>query len=435
LNFKLKLKLEVPSLAGVTAMAAFAAISSAALLYLAGRARGGAPPVSLPADEADNPRAVFSQAVSAAPSTFPLSARWLAAAHTPGAPLKYSLRGGTFASGLRPLAARLWLEVDPCPARLRRELLLKRALLARGGPFFSTVVAAEEGTVGAQGAVLRMVLEALRGSPAHALLAAGGGAWDGAGDALAGVAAVRVAPTGDTHALRDWAHAPLALACLLVQEDFILLRRAAAGARHAGAFVFCAGAACFSFSEVGLRGERGNMALGEPMGGIHTAVPGFAAKMAAGLGRVFDGLREGEPMYRANWGLAPNGTLSPFEPEIEDPARPRHTFSRAHAGEGVVYAVGALPPSRLWLKVEHQTIHRVPVKGEQPYVLFTVRTYSDPLPAVVAHSDGARAAAVLADAIDSLKPEQLAYRDLADAGARGRLCKFLRRGAPAAGSG
>ena len=373
------------------------------------------------AAEADNPRALFSAAVAAAPSTFPLSVRWLAAAHAPGQPLRYSLRGSSFASGLRPLAPRLWLELDPCPARLRRELLLKRALLARSGPFFRTVVAAEADTVGAQARVLGMVLRALRGSRAHALQGAGGAPGDGAGDPLARVEAVRVLPTGDLHALRDWADAPMALAALLVQEDFILLRPG-----HAG-YVFVAGAACFSFSEVGLRGERGSMRLGEPMGGIHAAVPGFAERMAAAVGRVFERLREGDAggMYRANWGLAPNGTLSPFEPEIEDPSRPRHVFSRAAAGDGgVVYAVGALPPERLWLKVEHQAVHRV--EGTGGCVLFTVRTYADPLPAVVAHAGaGAAAAAVLADAIDSLTPQQLAYRDL-DAAAVARITAYLR---------
>jgi hypothetical protein len=411
----------------------FAALTLAHLFHLRGRTAASTTTTATLASEEDNPRFLFAAAVRREPSTFPLSARWLAAAHAPGRPLKYSLRGSTFASGLRPLAPALWLELDPCPRRLRRELLLKRALLDRGGPFFRTVVAAEGGTEGAQGGALRLVLSALRGSPAHALLGAGGAPWDGEGDPLEAVDAVRVLPTGDEHALRHWRDAPLALAALLVQEDFILLRRAPRGAqRHAGAYVFVAGAACFSFSEVGLRGERGNMTLGEPMGGIHAAVPHFAAKMAAGIARVFDGLREGEGggMYRANWGLAPSGTLSPFEPEIEDPSRPPHAFSRASAGEGVVYAVRDAHPSALWLKVEHQTVHRVPVgEGAEPLVLFTVRTYADPLPAVVSHgAAGAAAAAVLADAIESLTPEQLAYRDLSDGPARARLLSYLRGG-------
>jgi hypothetical protein len=88
------------------------------------------------------------------------------------------------------------------------------------------VVAAEGGTEGAQGGALRLVLSALRGSPAHALLGAGGAPWDGEGDPLEAVDAVRVLPTGDEHALRHWRDAPLALAALLVQEDFILLRSA-----------------------------------------------------------------------------------------------------------------------------------------------------------------------------------------------------------------
>ena len=372
--------------------------------------------------EDDNPKALFHPVSRHFPEEFPLSARFLASAYNPSEPLRYSLRGTSYASGLRPLAFHQWLELDPNERRLTRELKLKARLLDPSGPFFSTVFAAMDGTLEVQMDVLLMVLRALRLQPGYTFYTSTNETWSGEGDGST-VVRIKVAASEMQYDISAWARTPLALACQLVQEDFIILQNG----------VFTAGAACFSFSEVGLRGERGNMRLGEPMAFIHAAVPGFAKNMAEGINRIFQGLKPGDDggMYRANWGLAPNGTLSPFEAEIEDPTRPKHSFSRVDGGgveSGVVYSVSSTPIPDLYLKVEHQTIHKLHPSGA---VLFSIRTYADPLPCIFKggseHSHvGVRASLVLADTILSLTPSQLKYRDLAGAPHRERLVGYLR---------
>ena len=400
---------------------AFMVLGGMTFLFFSKRASFSIPPLPAALDDDDNPRSLFQPFSKLHPDTFPLSARFLASAYTASEPLRYSLRGTSFASGLRFLPFKRWLEVDPSEPRLRRELMLKSRLLDPLGPFFSTVFAAGEGTLGAQREVLCMVLRALRLHTGYSLFVSKGGLWEGEGDGSS-VERILVTATGAQYEVAGWSAFPLALACQLVQEDFIILQEG----------VFTAGAACFSFSEVGLRGERGNMRLGEPMAFIHAAVPGFATHMAEGLKRIFSGLKPGDEggMYRANWGLAPNGTLSPFEAEIEDPSRPKHSFSRVE-GEGVesgvVYSVSNSPISKLFLKVEHQTIHCLPSGA----VLFTIRTYADPLPHIfsggAAHGFvGSRAALVLADTINSLTTPQLLYRDLANEDFREKLIRFLK---------
>ena len=56
-------------------------------------------------------------------------------------------------------------------------------------------------------------------------------------------------------------NAGLALASLLVQEDFILLQRRPTAPSVEFTYVFVAGAAAFAFSEVGLRGVRLELSL------------------------------------------------------------------------------------------------------------------------------------------------------------------------------
>jgi len=109
-------------------------------------------------------------------------------------------------------------------------------------------------------------------------------------DWRAGVGAVVVAPAGAAGADDDehryeisdyWAHAPLVLASLLVQADAGTGgggggTGGSAAIRHA----FAAGCACFSFTELGLDGERGNMKTGHGLAQIHAAVPGLHEHLA-----------------------------------------------------------------------------------------------------------------------------------------------------------
>ena len=244
---------------------------------------------SLTLPSTDNPKHTMAAEVARRPDSCPLSARWLAQAWPITGGLPYHLRGSKHASGLKPLQPLSWLELDPNIGRLRRELQLKKSLLDPDGPYFDTVFAAESGTDSAQREVLLMVLTELitlqrlaaSERPLHLRDIRADYTFvhncqaQGLNPAQAAttVVSVTVEATGCTYTVHDWVKRGrgIALACLLVQEDFILLKRIPL--EPAGfQYVFVAGAACFGFSEVGLKGERGFMKLGQPIQWIHTNV-------------------------------------------------------------------------------------------------------------------------------------------------------------------
>ncbi len=270
--------------------------------------------------------------------------RWLAdaardaAVGSGGVPhwLRWTSEPAVHPSGLRPLqlggadgAARPWLHRSP--TRAARELRMKRELLL--GSARDVVHRCEPGP-----AVLRAAQETLRLVAEHVTHE-----WPQAVrlqgiDWRAGVGTIVVAPAGaddDEHRYEIgdfWAHAPLVLASLLVQEDLILLRPSggdgadaavlgmggSGGGTGSGAairHVFAAGCACFSFTELGLDGERGNMKTGHGLAQIHAAVPGFHEHLAARMDSTLSRLKPGgieEGLGRSNWGIAPHADMSPL---------------------------------------------------------------------------------------------------------------------------
>ena len=94
---------------------------------------------------------------------------------------------------------------------------------------------------------------------------------------------VSVLSTGETHAVADFAHAPLELCNRIVQEDLVLMRTAdepTAEHRH----VMSAASVVFSFGDLDKK-------LGSPLAFIHAPVPGFEKDLAKLLNKTFDGLQ------------------------------------------------------------------------------------------------------------------------------------------------
>ena len=243
---------------------------------------------------------------------------------------------------------------------------------------------------------------------------------------------------------------PLLLASLLVQEDFVILKPAPrpAGAEPDDGFQshhFVAGCCCFSFTEMGLKGERGFMRLGNSMDEIHGPVPGYKLHLRAMLDRIFTKLKPEQPFYRANWAVVPSGVLSPHAPDPDaengnddgdgrggDGAEAKskskggnshhmYNFSRAQDNlDAPVFAMDPdADPADMFLRVEYQTIRRLPRTG---YILFGLHTYIDPL----RNLEGTpRAASVLASTIKHLTPAQRKYRDMADDKPREKIINYL----------
>jgi hypothetical protein len=173
---------------------------------------------------------------------------------------------------------------------------------------------------------------------------------------------------------------PLATAARLVQEDLCLMQRGEGGYR------LVAGAVCFPSSwSVADK-------IGKPLIDIHAPVPGYAAGLAAGVDRIFDNLRVELPLWRINWSIYPDAELC--HPAAKP--RPANWLSRQD-------------DLRAWLRIERQTLRRLPVSDA---ILFTIKVVLDPLDGLRRHPDGARLAAGLKRQLLALTDEQLAYKSM-----------------------
>lgn len=173
---------------------------------------------------------------------------------------------------------------------------------------------------------------------------------------------------------------PLALAGQLVQEDWCVLLP------QDGEYRLAAGSVCFPFR------WRLQDKLGRSLTHIHAPVPGYAEKLARPVNSVFDRLRPDYPSVRSNWGIV--DTPDPFLPASHSEAAFDPTITLENAGD------------RLWLRVERQTLRRLPqTKG----ILFGIQTTIEPLhrikadPVIACH---------LADAIEQPPVSTQIYKSL-----------------------
>jgi hypothetical protein len=184
--------------------------------------------------------------------------------------------------------------------------------------------------------------------------------------------------TGERFALAASDEAPLELAGRLVQEDLCLMQRAEAGYR------LVAAALCFPAH------WRLADKLGRPLQAIHEPVPGFGERLADPVDRFFANIQVARPVWRLNWSLVDAPTL--FRPP-EHRGNPR-PISAEQAGR------------QLWLRVERQTLRRLPRSGD---VVFGIHTYVDPLEAAI---DSPQAAQALAARIREMSDAMARYKSI-----------------------
>jgi hypothetical protein len=196
--------------------------------------------------------------------------------------------------------------------------------------------------------------------------------------------------------------APLKTASLLVQEDLVLMRASADGWRLVAASL------CFPSSwSLAEKFDR-------PLQAIHIPVPAFGpgTRMAAVIARIFDKLKVETPVERLNWSLQEDGRL-------------HHPRSKAERDEGAmkqaVDFLSARDAGDAWIRVERQTLRRMPVSGD---ILFTIRIHLDPLAVLKTHPAGAEASRGLAARLMELDADQLAYKGLS--ASRDQLVGWLR---------
>ncbi len=197
---------------------------------------------------------------------------------------------------------------------------------------------------------------------------------------------VTVMPAGMTLKISDYAHAPLELACRLVQDDLVIMRKGSAGYRIAAAAV------CFPSTWV--LADK----FSKPIAEVHAPVPGFGpgTRTARLIDRIFDNLKTGHPVQRCNWSIY----------EVPDL---HHPFSHSTHTRWTDTSGGFFTGT--WLRAERQTLTRLPASGD---VLFTIQIVVDPVSLLMTHPDRRQIAARLKDHIETLDAAELDYKGISD---------------------
>lgn len=259
-----------------------------------------------------------------------------------------------FSIGMNLLDLDDWIEVD---GRLPDYLAEKERLLKadRGAVFRE-----EEGTRAAQQEVLDLLLEHLPRRFPETYRRDG--------------RFIEIVPAGAKVDVELEGEASFVRAARLIQEDLVLMRKGEGGYRLA------AGAVCFPSS------WAFHEKFGRTLDAIHTPVPGYADLMAGRVARIFDNLPADKPASRMNWTLHPDNAL--------------------HKPVGGLWPEGELAP---YVRLERQTLRRLPLSGD---ILFTIRTYLDPVAALRDHPEGPRLVAGIKREILGLSDSQATYRSL-----------------------
>lgn len=252
-----------------------------------------------------------------------------------------------------------WLEVD---ANLAADLREKRRLLAA---FREQVFVELPSSREAQREVLALVLDAVtRQHPSLYARAFGKLELHALGEALD----------------LETEMPPLETAARCVQEDLCVMEKGADG------WCLTAGAVCFP--------TRWELVpkLGRSMTEIHEPVPGYREQLDHPSNRFFDGMKGGTVFRRGNWSLLDDPSL--FLPTRKVRTERRAGLGAHNAGENV------------WLRVEHQTLQRLPRTGA---ILFGIRIHRTRLDEVARDPEAARA---VLGAVETMDPAMQRYKSL-----------------------
>jgi hypothetical protein len=173
---------------------------------------------------------------------------------------------------------------------------------------------------------------------------------------------------------------PLDLAGRLVQEDLCLIQNREEGP------VFTAASLCFP-SRWRLLDK-----IGKPLGAVHGPVPHYASRLGGPVDRFMRSLKSGHIVSRLNWSLLDDPAL--FQPAGKWRTEASQDITAANAG------------SRVFLRVERQTLRQLPASGA---VLFGIRVHVYPLDQVIDRADRARE---LAGAVRALPVDVQHYKSL-----------------------
>jgi hypothetical protein len=182
---------------------------------------------------------------------------------------------------------------------------------------------------------------------------------------------VRSLITGQTFDLDDDSAEPLMQVSNLIEEDFMLLEEIG------GTIQITAASNAYSSS------GRLVGSVGHDVEWAHELVPQLTRKLGGKINRVLGSIHADTPCERFNWQITPMATV--FFPH-DDP----HAANAAAMREVLVEL--RRDPARagefLWVRVERQTLRRLP---DSNAVAFSLHTYSDPLSSMQSDVESVRA--------------------------------------------
>ncbi len=178
--------------------------------------------------------------------------------------------------------------------------------------------------------------------------------------------------------LADESTEPLLQLSYLIEEDFMLLDE------RGGATQITAASNAYSTS------GRLVASVGHDVAWAHVPVPGLTHKLGGRIDQVLGSIHPHIPCERFNWQLTPMATV--FFPH-DDP----HAANAAamHSVVDTLRQDPARAGELLWIRVERQTLSRLPNTNA---VAFSLHTYSDPLSSVQSDLHSVRAILALLNA-------------------------------------
>ncbi|HTO43015.1 MAG TPA: heme-dependent oxidative N-demethylase subunit alpha family protein [Burkholderiales bacterium] len=182
---------------------------------------------------------------------------------------------------------------------------------------------------------------------------------------------VRSVVTGQTLDLDDDSVEPLLQLSYMIEEDFMLLDEDGGIPRIT--------AAANAYSSSG----RLVASVGHDMAWTHALVPQLTQKLGTRINRVIGSVHAATPCERFNWQLTPMASVffPHSDPHAANAAAMQHISAElrrdpARAGE------------LLWIRVERQTLSRLP---DSNATAFSLHTYSDPLSSIRSDLESLRA--------------------------------------------
>jgi hypothetical protein len=290
---------------------------------------------------------------------------------TAGTPSHRPYRWATadFQLGLRPMRPETWIQIGAEHPDMMRQ---KWDRLDHHRPFFyrtlpSSVTAQRE----------------LRDRVSAHLIADHADSFERRGSVVVSIL------TGRTLDLNDATAEPLLHLSYMVEEDFMLLEDVAGTLRIT--------AASNAYSSSG----RLASSVGREMDWAHEPVPQLTQKLGPRINRVLGSIHASKPCERFNWQITPLPSV--FFPHTDPHAANAEAMRTALATlRRNPAAVGNL----LWMRVERQTLMRLP---ESNAVAFSLHTYSDPMSSL--QSDAESVHSILA-LLKNYSPERWQYSEM-----------------------